>query len=381
MSTISNRFMVTAIEDGTTLHGTLIATKSLAQSYNNGSCTPDWSVAANQPIIYISLYDGSTQVAPDSNFTWSWNGTALVFNAQNKTADGRFEKTTYNVGTQQVPLNVPALKIIGNLASSENLNVDVISFSGSKTISTSPITFSASTEVRITEWVSGGYLGVLYFPENPVIDNDNDSVMIYAMLYNESGTVSVYNVEWYVNEVQITTTTPNGSSIGTFGNIKYLDLKGGDVVDYATVKCVFYIGGSVVWTEYIGVDDVTDPEFLYIQQSTGDGNAASLRSGDSVTFRTWVNTMDDASIDSSSEWETFKVLLLDSTGEPITGSLATYGITAPIDQDNYRDITVYVSDASQKYGQITIPYAMVEAFGKNVTGMVLALTASESSNE
>ena len=376
MSTISNRFMVTAIEDGTTLHGTLLSTKSLAQSYNNGSCTPDWSVAANQPIIYVSLYDGSQQVVPDSSFTWYWNGTALTFNAQNKTADGRFEKTTYNAGTQQAPLNVPALKIIGNLASSENLNIDVIRFSGYKTISTAPIPFSASADVRITEWVAGGYLGVLSFNSNAVIDNDHSSVSIRSTLYNESGSVATYTSEWYINEVLISSTTPNGSGVSQ-SNPHLFTIVEEDVVDYATIKCVFKVDNSTVWTEYIGVDDVTDPEFLYIQQSSGDGNAASLRSGDSVTFRTWVNTMDDPEINTDSDWQYFKVLLLDSEGKPISDNLSTYGITVPVDQDNYRDITSYTGNVSNRYGEITIQYALASDYGKSVTGMVLASTTNE----
>ena len=363
MSTISNRFMVTAIEDGTTLHGTLIATKSLAQSYNNGSCNPDWSVPANQPVIYVSLYDSVSPVAPDATFKWFWNGTELVFGANNKTADGRFEKTTYTSGD----VTVPALRITDNLASSDNLNVDIIRFEGSRTISTAPIPFSCSVEVRITEWVSGGYLGTLSFADNAVIDNSHSSVEIVPTLYNDSGVVATadYAVAWYINEALVNGSTAAGSSVGSDYHLTVVEE---DITDYATVKCIFTSGGSVVWTEYIGIDDTTDPEFMYIQQSTGDGNAASLRDGQSVTFRIWVNRMDDPSLDPDSPWEIFKVLLLNSTGQPYTGSIT--GL--PVDQDGYRDITVTEGGESQKYGEITITYQLVTNLGKSLTGIVRA---------
>ena len=75
MGNISNRFYVTALEDGTTLHGNLVADKSLTQAWNGTSAVPDWTVVANQPTIYLTLLSGATAVQPSADSVqWYYNG-------------------------------------------------------------------------------------------------------------------------------------------------------------------------------------------------------------------------------------------------------------------------------------------------------------------
>ena len=58
MSQISNRFYVTALDDGTTLHGNLASTKPLSQAWNGSSAVPNWTQASEQPVIYLTLLSG-----------------------------------------------------------------------------------------------------------------------------------------------------------------------------------------------------------------------------------------------------------------------------------------------------------------------------------
>ena len=55
MSSISNRFFVTALDDGTTLHGNLASDKSLSQAWSGTSAIPNWTIASEQPTIYLTL--------------------------------------------------------------------------------------------------------------------------------------------------------------------------------------------------------------------------------------------------------------------------------------------------------------------------------------
>ena len=68
MSTISNRFFIEAIDDGSTLHGSLLSTKPLTQALvSSGAAVPDWTVAANQPIVYVDLINGKVCL-----FLWNY---------------------------------------------------------------------------------------------------------------------------------------------------------------------------------------------------------------------------------------------------------------------------------------------------------------------
>lgn len=71
MSTISNKIYVEAIDDGSTLHAQLLSDKPLSQGYTSSGCVPNWNTAANQPIIYVDLINGSDRVAANSGGTWT----------------------------------------------------------------------------------------------------------------------------------------------------------------------------------------------------------------------------------------------------------------------------------------------------------------------
>ena len=374
MSTISNRFFVTAIEDGSTLHGNLRATKSLAQAWKQGQCTPDWAVAENQPVIYLSLMSGGDYVTPDdTGYTWEYNGTAITWLSSADDAissDGRFQKTTYNVSGK----TMPAIRIIQNLASSDNVNVDVITFRGQKTISSAGIPFSATIDIRITEWVNGGYMGTLTFEDGLTdITADNSSVTIIPALYNDAGAVpkteggvSRWNVKWYLNDTQIVTADPTASAYQDGINLVVTEAA---VTDYATVRCEFYtVEGTeetLVFTAHEGIDDTQDPEYMYVEYATGSGNAASLRTGGSVTFNIWIGTMTDPT--PASGWA-YKVKILDAKGDvytdPITG-------ISNADAEGYRTLPVTSDKAA-----ITISYETVTTLGKALTGLIQATTST-----
>lgn len=371
MSTISNKFFVTALEDGTTLHGALRSDKALVQSNNNGACIPDWSVAANQPTIYVSLLNGATPTSPDAGGTWSYNGTIITFNSTthlstNEGFAGVFLETTKTIDAGGNPISVPAIKIVGNLATlSDIVDMDIITYTGSKTMSVAPLPFSATIEVRITKWISGGYIGVLSFVDGIAdITQKGQSIKVTGTLYNDGGSVS-HTKEWYVNETLVPTSSTSSDDV-------YIDngdlvVKEQGVVDYATVRCDFKVGNDVVYTSYVGIDDTQDPEYMYVQVASGSGNSASLRSGESVTFKVWVGTMDDPT--PNPLWNSFKVKLLDAEGNVITA--ATYsGETV---SDGYR-VMALTDSGGQFFASYTLTYDFVADMTKgkkSITGIII----------
>jgi len=366
MSTVSNRFYITALQDGTTLHGNLVSKGGLTQAWTGSGCVPDWTVAANQPVIYLTLLSGATAVTPSSDFTWEYNGVEIVFGADNKSTDGLFQKTTES--------GMPALKIINNLADAENTDVDTITFRGTYVDGSVPIAFASSIQVRITSMPANGYLGVIDFIGGVSnITEKGQTITAYGTLYNASGTSVAATTMWYLNDASTGTA---GTTIS--GKTNAYIISEGDITDHATLRCVFTLteDGSQPATAYAFVDDMQDPEFMYIQTGTsassvGNGNAASLRKGQDAHFKVWVGTRENAAVAAGWENATYKVQVLNAAGEVYQANTAIGSISAPIagDPNYYRNITKSASDNKASF---YVDYNSVQTLGNNLTGIIIA---------
>lgn len=373
MSQISNRFYVTALDDGTTLHGNLASTKPLSQAWNGTAAVPDWRVAENQPVIYLTLLSGGSLVEPSSSFKWYYEGVEIT------NSDTRFEKTTHAVTYGSVTRNMPALKIKANLASSSNVDIDMIRFSGSYVINETGIDFTCDAQIRITTITANGNLGVINFVDgNSNITEDGQVITMYGVVYNSSGGAINATTRWYVNNE----TTPTAGQTITIGGQTYTNafqVTEDDVVDHATIICEFYdSSNNLLDTSYASVDDMQDPEFMYIQYNGANGNAVSLRKNESVTFSIWVGRREDPTViggASSPVFNSIKIKLLDGNGTVITGVIS--GSTIPDESaDGYRHLPM-----SGGVGTITIPYSVASSttYGKkNLTGIVIAEQITQS---
>lgn len=373
MSTISNRFYVTAIDDGTTLHGNLTSTIPLSQAWNGSSAVPDWTVDANRPVIYLTLLNGSELVEPATGFKWYYEGTEI------SDSDSRFEKTTHQVTYGNVTRNMPALKIKANLANSSNVDVDVIRFSGTFLVSGGGIDFSCDAQIRISAITANGNLGVINFVGgNSNITEAGQVITLYGTVYNSSGgAISNATTKWYLNNSQ---TPTNGQTI-TVDNVAYANayqVTEADVVDHATIRCEFYdASNNLLDTAYASVDDMQDPEFMYIQYNGANGNAVSLRKNESVSFSIWVGRREDPTVIGGQTpiYNQFKVKLLDGDGIQIGGTADPSSRTSvsgfnDADSDGYRQLTTSAGVATAEVSYAVASDANIGK--KNLTGIIYA---------
>lgn len=360
MSTISNRFFVTAIDDGTTLHGSLNATKTLTQAWNGTASVPDWTVEDNRPIVYLSLYSGATTVANVKNAKWLYDGVEMKFDGDVST-NGLFEKTTYG------SMSMPALKIINNIAVNNNyVDTHIITFEGSHdTGNGATLDFSASIQLRVSVISSGGYLGVLEFQGGKSnLTQETQTVTAIANLFKAGSETSVsadnYSVEWYVNDVP-----KNGTPDTSTGTTKYtLTINANSVTDNAIVRADFKGSkGEHLYSAYASVDDLTDPEYLYIQYNGENGQSATLRKDEEVTFDIWVGKMDDPT-PIFANW-LYEIKLLDANGEVVEEDIE--GL--PSATGGWR--TLRTNNLEQK-AYITITYPIVTGLGRSITGIIRA---------
>ena len=266
MSVVSGMISFTRIIDGNIITSNLYSTKILVQRLKKGADTPlpDWTNTEHQPIIYPRVIGQSTgkRVTLHSH-KWFHNGAEI------NSSDGRFELITYDDGG----VVVPALKIIKNLATPDNLDTDVISFSAKTSISGVEYDVKANIDIRLEEMVGDPYDGVIEVTEGGVIDDDTPEVTATAILY-KGGAVITEGVtyKWYrittegKEEIKPNPATPNK-----------MKFKESDINSELTIKVDFYYQNQIVYSISKTLSDETDTLYLHVSISNGQ----SLREGES----------------------------------------------------------------------------------------------------
>ena len=388
MSSVSNRFYVEAIDDGSTLHGQLLSTKALTQAWTGSAAVPNWNVAGNQPTVYVDLMSGTSKVTPDAGGKWYYNNAEIEWADASATAvstDGRFQKVN-NYPTSANP--TAAIKIIANLASNSNVNTDSLTYTGSYTLGGSPIGFSVSTFIRITGVSSAGIFGFVEFVGSNIVTEKNQVVTMYARLFGADGNEitatasgSPFSTVWKMNNASIGAggdVTVNGQ---TYHNAKQVSES--QITDNSIVECDFsYVttidgtSTTLTYTTFENVDDQTDLEQMYIQYNGGNDTSATLKKGGQpITWNIWMGTQDDPKVDTS--WNEFYVKLLDSDGNVVHNTIT--GIPSEITDlsDEHYGWRRLTWDGSAAH--ITITYDIVHdsnTFKNYLTGIVLAETSN-----
>lgn len=388
MTSVSNRFYVEAIDDGSTLHGQLLSTKALTQAWTGNAAVPNWKVAGNQPTVYVDLMSGTSKVTPDAGGKWYYNNAEIEWKDASATAestDGRFQKVN-NYPTSANP--TAAIKIIDNIASNSNVNTDSLTYTGSYTLGGSPIGFSVSTFIRITGVSSAGIFGFVEFVGSNIVTEKNQVVTMYARLFSADGNEitatasgSPFSTAWKMNNASIGAggdVTVNGQ---TYHNAKQVSES--QITDNSIIECDFsYVttidgtSTTLTYTTFENVDDQTDLEQMYIQYNGGNDISATLKKGGQpITWNIWIGTKDDPKVDTS--WNAFYVKLLDSDGNVVHNTIT--GIPSEItdSSDEHYGWRPLTWDGSAAH--ITITYDIVHdsnTFKNYLTGIVLAETSN-----
>lgn len=262
MNNVSGSFFVEMLVDGDSAQGNIRSTRPLAQMYNPGTskCIPDWTVESNQPIIYPVIRSGNENtIKPivSGSEKWYYNNVEVKFSSAGLSSYpdpvvGKLQKTTYNNGS----VNVPALKIVGNLASNANMDADSIRMDGQIEASGHNLAFSSEISLAISEYSDSAYTGFVYATNGGIIDDKNGSTKLTVELYKGGDLVesSNYTVNW--RKLPATT---------SFSTSKELTLGVDDIDGKQLFMCEFLINGTLV-TNYIQeISDETDPYFITVE--------------------------------------------------------------------------------------------------------------------
>ena len=405
MSTISNRVMISAIDDGTTLHAQLLSDAPLVQAYSTQGAVPDWS--SGGPKVYVDLTSGNGKVSATSG-SWSYEGTVLTFDSTTHLSTntgyvGWFKEIT-NLTPSGYSSPVPCIQIMVNLATSGNVDNDIISFSGTYSVGNSAsIAFAVQTNVRITGKISAGIFGYIEF----VGDNDGNRITsdgqiktMRAVLYGADGgeiianatTPNKFTTAWYLNDVSIGA----GSAQVAADNVTYYQAmkvaedsslgSSKQVEDNAIIKCVFSYtkdGSTLTYTAFEEVCDDTDAEQIMTRIVIGDGSGtgstggdSSLRAGQTAIVRSWVAPNSHLE-DRDTSWQYFYVKLHNGTSDtPLLGSITGFANVVSSDPTNdmygYRPLT-YDATQDNQWAYFSVTFDTVKnVFSKNLTAYIKA---------
>lgn len=392
MGSISNKFIVTALQDGQTVTGSMSVSRSLWQAINKntGDVMPNWYNASvpldssTRPCLTPVLMSGGTQIT-NTTINWKYNGVAMTFNNQNGTNDapaavaGKFYKKELS------------LFIVDNIASITNDDSDVITAYGTATVGDSQLSWECAETIRITEAGSSSTIGELVFTQQgkSYLISDSDSLTIQALLHDNTGDVAMtdYQVKWYLNNsstVWQTTTNTESHTVTLTGDDQsgvldntavtaYFFKKKSDNTGYETDSCAMAIAF---------VDDLSDEEvmqFAYAvhqasvsptQTFLNNTTAATIKTGQAVTYGIWIGKKTDPT-DEITGW-TFTITFykanqdtVSGIGTPVTGS---FNVAA----DGSTSVTITGGIRS------TLTYQNVVDNGGTVTGIVTATKSTSS---
>lgn len=165
-----------------------------------GTVSPDWTVAANQPVLTPKVTSVRGNTVTRSSHQWRYNGQLLLFTGATS-ADGNWR--TDSTGKFQINLTTGndggALKIIDNLANVNAVANGLLEYSCVATVSGTNYNVSKSIDVVIQSMgASSCYGAIIASPQT--IDATNTTSTLKTILQVGASPVTTYHVKWFKDD-------------------------------------------------------------------------------------------------------------------------------------------------------------------------------------
>ena len=229
-----------------------------------GIPTPDWTQAANQPIIQIGIRSAAGYPTEITNVTWAYDGKTLNF-----TYNGSAWVTASNDSSFQARINgnYYELKIVNNLASKTVVSNKQISYEVSYVSNAHSDSLQGSIDVLIQQ--AGSDSHNLQITTNLVeLDASNTEATLTAVAYYGTTPVSIgtpgYAIEWYQDNVKLSGQT------GTTLTVNRDMVSGGSIFVAKLLK-----DGNVVAQDGQRINDIADEyQITYTPTNAGSNYVA-----------------------------------------------------------------------------------------------------------
>ena len=268
---------ITLIMDGDQVAAALFPTKPLKQYLKLGTSavTPDWNKVEEQPLIYPRMQSQNTGLrltTISGSGKWKYNDVEIKFDSNGLSLDKKFKRETYKDGI----VEVPALRIVGNLASADNTSADKLDFSAKVMVGVSELSVNPTLTISIEEVAGDPYDSYMVASNGGVIDNYTDSVICEATLRKGGAKVTdSVTYKFFADhpdgrkEIKADAGTPNKK---TFTK--------DDIDSSLVVMCEMSVSGVLVSSAVIQLFDETDPIII----NTRPSGPLAFSIGGKITF-------------------------------------------------------------------------------------------------
>lgn len=167
-----------------------------------GAIAPNWTVAANQPVITPKVTSVMGNTVTRSSHQWAYNGVTLLFTGA-ASGDWRTDSTgKFQLNTSS-GTDGGALKIIDNLANAAAVANGQLTYTCVATIAGTNYNLSKSVDVVIQSMGSSAYYGsVLASPE--ALDSNHITSTLTTALMSGGVPLTTYHVKWYKDNTEWT---------------------------------------------------------------------------------------------------------------------------------------------------------------------------------
>lgn len=159
-----------------------------------GVPSPDWTVAANQPIITPRVTSSRGNAVDLSFHQWKYNGVSLNFNGA-ETDGWKLDST----GKFKMNVTTGALRIVDNLASQINCANDTLTYECVATISGVEYNLTKTIDILIQTVGANGYVGFI-IASTEQLTAEVTSCTLKTRLMLAADDVTSYYVKWYKDD-------------------------------------------------------------------------------------------------------------------------------------------------------------------------------------
>lgn len=238
---------------------------------NDFTATPKWTENGDHPEITPHVSSARKNAVSLLTHKWKYNSVEIIFPSgtgwvKSSNFEGKFKMNTAT-GT---------LAIIGDLATRDNQDADVLEYTGMASVGSAAYEMSNSIDVLVTMLGSSAFFGDIIATTTMlgvyVNGNEVTTSILTFKLQNSGGDVSKYSVKLYRgNETTPITTIENAASGGSV--TIHRDKTGEDdklyVDGHQLFIAEFIVDGTVVYRAGISIDDNADVYELVLSESGG----------------------------------------------------------------------------------------------------------------
>lgn len=267
---------------GDTISSSLIADKPLVAKYQNNVAVGSWVNAAENRIVYAQVLTSLTNTPLSTTqltaVVWKFNGQVIA------NTDARFEKTTYSIGSIQVPALKIKADIMNGIDTTSSIEFNANAYTGGYTTAITALINVMKENISVNTY--SAYI-IDANGRGATITTTYPTVALKAIL--EKGGIALttgITYQWYKSTLDESLDLANDSVADNRmllpgKTAQTLTLTAADIQTYDTYLVDIFESGQLVKTAMMSVRDETDSlELMYNVEGIED----DLQPGGSIKY-------------------------------------------------------------------------------------------------